>query len=135
MYAPTNTVINTFMRWPALAGLGSVIAAMGTSGLVHDAAVAVAGAAVGALGVTKLFNDQVCDCEGKGYSKLSGPKIDWIIEYDDSTGKSRPWEIYSIFGGLEYTKQHYASYSTEEHAKTKLELLKKLAEKVAKKDD
>ena len=135
MYAPTNTVINTIMRWPALAAVIPTVAAVASTGLAQTAAAAVAGAVVGAVGVAKLFNDQICDCEEKGYTKLDGPKVEWIVEYDPNSGKDRPWDVYSMFAGLEHTKQHYASYSTEEHAKSKIEILKDLAEKVTKKKD
>ena len=128
MYAPTNTVINTIMRWPVLAAVGSAATALSTTGLVHDTATAIAGAVGGVIGATKLFHEQVCDCESKGYTKQSAPKIQWIIEYDASNGHDRPWKIFSMFGGIESTKQHYASYSTEEHAKSKIELLQKISD-------
>lgn len=130
MYAPSNSLVNILMRWPALAAVGSTIAAVGTTGLVHDVAVAITGAIGGVLTATKLFHKQVCDCEGKGYRKISSPKVDWIIEYEEDHGHERPWKVYSIFGGLDYTKQHYASYATEEAAQEKIDMLRGVVEKI-----
>ena len=135
MYAPSNTVINTLLRWPLLAAAGAAIAAVSTTGILSTIAAIVLGSIVGALGLTKVFNDQLCDCEGKGYKKFSGARIDWIVEFDNETGNERPWKVYSIFAGLDYTKQHYASYSTEISAQTRIEELRELAGKVQQKSD
>ena len=135
MYAPSNTVINTLLRWPLLAAAGAAIAAVSTTGVLSTIAAIVLGSIVGALGLTKVFNDQLCDCESKGYKKFSGARIDWIVEFDNETGNERPWKVYSIFAGLDYTKQHYASYSTEISAQTRIEELRELAGKVQQKSD
>jgi hypothetical protein len=135
MYAPSNSLVNAVMRWPVLAAVVPTVVAIGSSGLVQDAAIAVAGAVTGALGAAKLFKNQICDCEGEGYTKLPESKLDWIIEYDDTHGNERPWKLFSMFGGLEYTKQHYASYSTKDHAEAKIEILKDLVGKPDKDSD
>lgn len=128
MYNPSSGFINALMRWPLIGGGIAAVSAVATDGAVAVASSFVAGSIVGAYGLTKLFKEQVCDCEKDGYMKIGEPKIDWIIEYSPETGNKRPWDVYSMFAGLEYTKQHYASYSTEEHALKKIEVLKKMVE-------
>lgn len=129
MYSPSHGVMNAVMRWPVLGGLAAGGAALSLDGLPAAAASFVAGSVLGAFGLTKAFNEQICKCEEKGYTKLAGPKIEWIIEYNVDSGAKRPWEVYSMFAGLESTKQHYASYATEEHALDKIKALKDMVSK------
>lgn len=133
MYNPSNGLVNAMMRWPVLGGVVAGVTAISTDGIIASIASFVAGSVLGAYGLTKLFNDQICDCEEKGYMKLDGPKIEWIVEYSPETGSDRPWDVYTMFAGLESTKQHYASYATEENAMKKIEVLKEMASKVTKK--
>lgn len=133
MYNPSNGLVNAMMRWPALGGVVAGVTALSTDGIVATAASFVAGTVAGTYGVTKLFNDQICNCEDKGYMKLGDAKIEWIVEYSPETGAERPWDVYTMFAGIEATKQHYASYSTEEHARSKIEKLKEAVSKVTKK--
>ena len=65
-----------------------------------------------------MFSEHFCDCDKKlvenGLSLV--PTVKWVIEHNPESGSKRPWELYSMFGDDEDTKQHYASYSSEEHA-------------------
>ena len=130
MYNPSTGFLNAMMRWPILGGIVAGITAISTDGIVAVAASFVAGSIAGTYGLTKLFNDQICDCEEKGYFKFDGPKIDWIVEYNPESGDKRPWDVYSIFAGLEETKQHFASYATEDNALSRIEELKEKATKI-----
>ena len=119
MYTPANNVaINALMRWPVIS---SALLAFG--GILSDsfigAAIAwVVSVGLGAYGATKIFNEQLCDCEGHARKAglSSKPSMFWVIEYNPESGSARPWELYSIVGDDEHTKQHYASYSSEASA-------------------
>jgi hypothetical protein len=113
------------MRWPLLGGAIAGFSAISTDGIASITSTFIAGSIIGGYGLTKLLKKQICNCEDDGYMKLSDTKVEWIVEYDAESGSKRPWEVYSMFGGLQFTKQHYASYSTEEHALNKIEILKK----------
>lgn len=91
----------------------------------------VASVALGAYGATKMFNEQLCDCEGHARrAGLAGiPKLNWVVEYHPESGKDRPWELYSMIGDDEDTKQHYASYKTEEHALARKTVLEGVTDK------
>jgi hypothetical protein len=124
MYNPSNGFVAIIMRWPIIGGVVAGFAAINTEGWLATAAAFVAGSVVGAFGLSKLFKDQICDCEKDGYFKLGDPIIEWIVEYNPDTGSERPWDVYSMFAGLEQTKQHYASYASEDAALKKVEKLK-----------
>jgi hypothetical protein len=119
MYTSSNNVmLNALMRWPFLA---SAMVALGGifSGSFLGAALAwVVSVGLAAYGATRVFNKQLCDCEGHARRAGLGarPSLNWIVEYNPESGAQRPWELYSIVGDDENTKQHYASYSTQEHA-------------------
>lgn len=125
MYNPSSGFINTLMRWPLIGGAIAGVSAATTDGPTAIASSFVAGGIIGGYALSKLFKQQVCDCEEDGYVKLSDAKLEWIVEYNPETGEKRPYDVYSMFGGLEFTKQHYASYTTEENALNKIEILKK----------
>ena len=133
MYNPSTGIINAMMRWPVLGGVVAGITAISADGVIAAGASFVAGSIAGAYGLTKFFNDEICNCEEKGYVKFDGPKIDWIVEYNPESGTKRPWEVYSMFAGIEETKQHFASYATEEHALDRIEELKEKVSKVTEK--
>jgi hypothetical protein len=133
IYNPSNGVIAFIMRWPILGGLIAGIGAINTEGWLAAVLAFVAGSVAGAFGLSKLFKDQICDCEKDGYFKPEGSKLEWIVEYNPESGAERPWDVYTMFAGIEATKQHYASYATEENALKKIEVLKEMASKVTKK--
>jgi hypothetical protein len=120
MYNPINsTGANAFMRWP-LIGL-PVAAAIGlfSNSLIGAAVAWVASVALATWATHKVFKKQLCNCEGE--AKRKGwlgdlPKVKWVVEHSPESGGEKPWELFSMFGDDESTKQHYASYTTEERA-------------------
>lgn len=133
MYNPSNGFVAIIMRWPIIGGIAAGFTAMNTEGWLATAMAFVAGAVAGAFGLSKLFKNQICDCEKDGYVKLGDSVIEWVVEFNPETGSERPWDVYSMFAGLEQTKQHYASYSTEESAMKKIEKLKETFSKIKEK--
>ena len=127
MYNPSNGFVNLLMRWPLLGSAAAGIAAINTDGVASITASFVAGGLAGVYGLTKVkpVKEHICDCEDDGYIKLSDTKVEWIVEYNPESGAKRPWEVYSMFAGIEATKQHFASYATEEHALGRIKELKK----------
>ena len=126
MYNPSNGFVNVLMRWPLVGSAAAGIAAINTDGVASIAASFVAGGLAGVYGLMKVkpVKDHICDCEDDGYMKLSDAKLEWIVEFNPETGEKRPWDVYTMFGGLEFTKQHYASYATEENALNKIKQLR-----------
>lgn len=115
MYTPvSNVVVNAAMRWPAFGLAAAMVIGYMSEDPVGRGIAWVASVALGTLTAARSFSDHFCDCEEAALKVR--PKVDWVIECNPESGSKRPWEIYSMFGGLESTKQHYASYSTEEHA-------------------
>ena len=123
MYNPSNGLVAIIMRWPIIGGIIAGIAAMNTNGWLALIFAFIAGAVVGAYILWKFFKARFCDCEKDGYIKPSGSAIEWIVEHNPETGTERPWDVYSMYGGIEQTKQHYASYATEKSALKKIEKL------------
>lgn len=128
MYTPiSNIVVTTAMRWPSL---GLAITTIG--GLMADSGIGqgiawIASVGLGSYLLASTQKKHFCDCEGEAIKKGMPllPQVEWVVEYHPDSGSKRPWELYSMFGGDEDTKQHYASYSTEEHALERKEILEK----------
>lgn len=129
MYNPINNLgVNAFMRWPVIGlPIASVIGLLSNS-IIGAVLAWIASVALGVYAVNKAFKEQLCDCEGEAIKKGWGllPKVNWIIEYSPETGAKKPWDLYSMFGDDEATKQHYASYATEESALAKKSLMESI---------
>ena len=93
----------------------------------------VASVALGVYATNKIFKEKLCDCEGEAMKKGWGliPKMTWVVEYSPETGSVKPWDLYSMFGDDESTKQHYASYTTEENALAKKALMESITNQAA----
>lgn len=119
MYNPMNNLgVNAFMRWPVLAlPLASVVGLFSNS-LIGAGIAWVASVALGTWAATKVYKEQICDCEEEAKKKGWGslPKVNWVIEHSPDSGGERPWELFSMYGDDESTKQHYASYASEANA-------------------
>ena len=133
MYNPSNGFVAIIMRWPIIGGLVAGFTAISTEGWLALVAAFVAGAVVGAYALSKFFKRHVCDCEKDGYIKPSGSAIEWIVEHNPDTGAERPWDVYSMYAGIEQTKQHYASYATEKSALKKIEKLTEMLKDIKEK--
>jgi len=133
MYNPFNNVsVNAFMRWPTIALPFASIVGLLSNSILGAILAWLASVALRTWAATKYFKEQLCDCEEEAKRKgwLDGlPKMRWVVEYSPETGEKRPWDLYSMFGDDESTKQHYASYSTEEAALQKKTLLEQLTTK------
>jgi hypothetical protein len=133
MYNPVNnTSVNAFMRWPVLALPIAAIVGLFSNSLLGAIIAWIASVALATWATHKAFKKQLCDCEGEAKRKGwldSLPKMKWVVEYSPETGEKRPWDLYSMFGDDESTKQHYASYSSEEAALQKKSLLEQLTTK------
>jgi hypothetical protein len=116
----SNGLVATIMRWPILGGIISGITAINTTGWISSIAIFIAGSTIGAYALSKYFKNMLCDCENYDFVD----KISWVVEHSPETGAERPWDVYSMFAGNESTKQHYASYATEESALNKIAKLK-----------
>ena len=126
MYTPvSNVVVTAAMRWPALGLAFTTIIGLMADSFVGQSTAWVASAALGSYLMASVFSKHFCDCEAEEIKAGLGAvaKVSWVVEHHPDSGAARPWELYSMFGDDESTKQHYASYSTEEHA---LERKKKL---------
>lgn len=128
MYNPINNLsVNIFMRWPLIALPTTSILGMLSGSFIGMVIAWIASVAFATWATTKVFKKQLCDCEGeakkKGWASL--PKVKWVVEHSPESGREKPWELFSMFGDDESTKQHYASYSTEENALRKKEILEK----------
>ena len=131
MYTPINNIaVNTFMRWPALSSLAVTIGGMFSGTVIGLIAAWIASVGLGAYVATKVFNKQLCNCEehNRKAGLAAKPKLRWVVEFDDTSNTQKPWELYSMLGDDEYTKQHYASYSTEEHALARKEIMENMTD-------
>lgn len=133
MYNPSNGFVSVIMRWPIIGGIVAGVTAINTEGWLATGAAFVAGSVAGAFGLSKLFKNQICDCEKDGFIKLGDSIIEWVVEYNPETGTERPWDVYSMYAGLEQTKQHYASYATEKAALKKIEKMKEMLSSIKEK--
>ena len=126
MYTPiSNIVVNAAMRWPSLGLLLATVAAFFSDSMVGQGIAWVTSVAFATYIATKTFGDHLCECDEKAIKQGLAliPAVSWVIEHNTESGSKRPWELFSMFGDDESTKQHYASYSTEEHAIARKEIL------------
>lgn len=122
MYTPiSNVVVNAAMRWPSFGLVTAMVLGYMSEDPIGRGIAWIASVVLGTLIAARSFSDHFCDCEEA--AAAARPKVGWIVEYNAESGTKRPWEIYSVFGGMESTKQHYASYSSEEHAISRKEIL------------
>lgn len=129
MYNPINNLgANAFMRWPVAALPFASIIGLLSNSVIGAVLAWVASVILGTYAATKFFKDEICDCEEEVMKKGWGPlpKLKWVIEHNPESGAKKPWELYSMMGDNESTKQHYASYTTEENALAKKELLESM---------
>jgi hypothetical protein len=128
MYNPMNNLgVNAFMRWPVLSLPIAAVVGLFSNSIIGAAVAWVASVALATWVATKALKEQICDCEEEAKKKgwMSLPKVNWVIEHSPDSGREKPWELFSMFGDDESTKQHYASYSTEENALKRKEILEK----------
>jgi hypothetical protein len=128
MYNPVSNVgIGAFMRWPIFTLPVATIAGLLSNSIFGIVLAWIASVALATWATTKVFKKQLCDCEGEAKKNgwMNLPKVNWVIEHSPEAGREKPWELFSMFGDDESTKQHYASYTTEENALRKKEILEK----------